>query len=100
MDTPVSWLLKATLWSYVAGSFAGLLCLRREKLGNGFAFGLAAVAGGCGVAAAVLFLASGTAAPAGRLALLPSPIPFVQFSARVVFFSAFFFFFGPGPSLG
>lgn len=49
MDMPITWLLKAALWAYVAGALAGLLCLRREKQANLFAFG----------AAAVLFLAGG-----------------------------------------
>src|SRR2546427_5468771 len=90
MDRPITWLLKATLWAYVAGGFAGLLCLRREKLANGLAFGAAAAAGAAGLLAAVLFLAGGAGAERVELALLPSLIPYVRFAVRLDALSAFF----------
>src|ERR1043166_4729459 len=83
MDLPITWLLKATLWAYVAGGVAGLLCLRRERLANVFAFGAASVAAICGLLAAVCFLKSRAAAERVQFDLLPSLIPYVQFSVRL-----------------
>jgi hydrogenase-4 component B len=90
MDLPITWLLKATLWAYVAGGVAGLLCLRRERLANVFAFGAASVAAICGLLAAVVFLKSGAGAERVQFDLLPSLIPYVQFSVRLDPLSAFF----------
>src|SRR5438094_134886 len=64
MDMPITWLLKATLWAYVAGV--------------------------CGLLAAVVFLAGGAGAERVELDLLPSLIPYVQFSVRLDALSAFF----------
>ena len=54
-------LLTLTLWGYVIGALAGLLCWQREKLANLLSFGSASLAALCGVYASVVFLLGGAA---------------------------------------
>jgi hydrogenase-4 component B len=68
-----------------------LLFLRHERLANVCSFGCATLAALCGAVACVMSLAAGatTAAPL-QLQLLPTLIPYVQFTVRLDPLSAFF----------
>jgi hydrogenase-4 component B len=69
---------------------AGLLFLRAEKLANVFTFACASLASLCGVVSSVMALVTGAAAANQSVQLLPSPIPYIQFTIRVDPLSAFF----------
>src|ERR1019366_2251395 len=75
---------------YVAGAAGGLLFMRREKLANVFSFGAAALSGLSGLLAALLFLAGGTGMAALQMELLPSSIPYIQFTVKLDPLGAFF----------
>ena len=63
---------------------------RHEKLAGFFSFGCATLAAGCGaVACAMLLATGGTVAPV-QLQLLPTMIPYVQFTVRLDSLSVFF----------
>jgi hydrogenase-4 component B len=83
-------LLKIALLAYAAGIVGSLLALGREKAANGIGFGSATLGGLCGIGAAVLGLASGTAGPATAFELWPSAVPYVRLSVRLDALSAFF----------
>src|SRR5437016_1315692 len=51
-----AYLLQAAMWVYVVAGLGSLAALRREKLANLIGFGGAALAGVCGLAAALVFL--------------------------------------------
>jgi hydrogenase-4 component B len=90
MDALSSALLSVGLSGYVAGTVAGLLFLRRERLANLFSFGCAALAALCGVFYYAHALATGTAATSQSFELLPSLIPYVRFSIHADALGCFF----------
>src|SRR6266568_9635453 len=90
MDNPSGPLLNLSLLGYLIGTAAGLLFLRQEKLANLFSFGCAALAALAGLIACVASLATGAAVSAPRVQLLPSLIPYVQFTGRLDPLAAFF----------
>ncbi len=90
MDNPSGPLLNLSLLGYLIGTAAGLLFLRQEKLANLFSFGCAALAALAGLISCVASLATGAAVSAPRVQLLPSLIPYVQFTARLDPLAAFF----------
>jgi hydrogenase-4 component B len=83
-------LLNFCLWLYVTGAAAGLLFLRFEKSANIFSFGCAALASLCGVIACVTALATGATAANQTFELLPSLVPYVEFTVRLDSLGAFF----------
>jgi hydrogenase-4 component B len=90
MDQLSAYLLNLSLVGYVAGAAAGLLFLQHEKAANLFAFAGASLAALCGVVACSIALATGVAAANQSFALLPSLIPYVQFTVRLDPLGAFF----------
>jgi hydrogenase-4 component B len=90
VDNLPATLLNLSLTGYAVGAVVGLLFLRAEKLANLFTFSCASLASLCGVVSSVLFLATGAAATNQSVQLLPSLIPYVQFTIRVDPLSAFF----------
>lgn len=89
MQLSPSTLFAAALWSYLIGAVGGLMCCRRERLANAISFSAASIAGLCGALAAVLLLANADG-QAIRLKLLPSLVPYVQFTIQLDALSAFF----------
>jgi len=91
MDLTPATLLPLAWVGYVLGCAAGLLFLRHEKLANLFSFGFATLGALCGTVACVVSLASSatTTAPL-QLQLLPTLIPYVQFTISLDPLSAFF----------
>ena len=81
MNIEPATLLIVSLWGYVTGTMGGLLFMRREKLANVFSFGAAALSGLSGLLAAFLFLTGGTPVP--QMELLPSFIPYIQFTMKL-----------------
>src|SRR5438552_3095104 len=100
MDAPITFLLKAGLWSYVSGALAGLLCWRRERLANLFAFGAATIAGLCGTLGAGLFLGNRGRSELVQFDLLPQLIPYLPFTIRLDPLGAFFVLFASIVGLG
>ncbi len=90
MDISPTTLLPLALVGYVLGSVAGLLFLRHEKLANFFSFGCATMAAGCGAVACAMSLAAGATAAPLQLQLIPTLIPYVQFTISLDPLSAFF----------
>jgi hydrogenase-4 component B len=88
MNIEPATLLIVSLWGYVTGTMGGLLFMRREKLANVFSFGAAALSGLSGLLAAFLFLTGGTPVP--QMELLPSFIPYIQFTMKLDPLGAFF----------
>lgn len=64
--------------------------MRREKLANAFAFGVAALSALSSLLAALLFLSGGAGTSTPRLELLASFIPYIQFTVRLDALGAFF----------
>jgi len=83
-------LLPLALLGYVVGSLAGLVFLRHEKLANFCSFGCATVAALCGTVACVMSLTADSTAASLQLQLLPTLIPYVQFTVRLDPLAAFF----------
>src|SRR5665213_1077154 len=83
-------LLKLCILGYAAGAVAGLLLLRFEKLAGNFSFGFAALASVCGAIASVRALTAGATAQSQTFELLPSLVPYVQFTVRLDPLGAFF----------
>ncbi|PYM16344.1 MAG: hydrogenase 4 subunit B [Verrucomicrobia bacterium] len=83
-------LLIASLCGYVIGAVAGLLLMRREKLASAFSFGAASLSALVGLVAALLSLAGGVGTPAPQIELLPSLVPYIQFTIRLDPLGAFF----------
>src|ERR1017187_1919824 len=90
MDITPTTLLPLGLLVYVLGCAAGLLFLRHEKLANLCSFGCTTLAALCGGIACVMSLTAGPAAAPIQLQLLPTLIPYVQFTVRLDPLSAFF----------
>jgi len=91
MDISSTTLLTLALLGYVIGGLAGLAFCRHEKLANFCSFGCATLGALCGTVACVMSLAAGatTTAPV-QLQLLPTLIPYVQFTISLDPLSAFF----------
>jgi hydrogenase-4 component B len=89
MQLPPSTLFAAALVAYLAGVVGGLVCFRREKLAHALAFGAATIGGVCGVGAA-LGLLTRPDPSALSLTLLPSLVPYVQFTVRLDALAAYF----------
>src|SRR5262245_7837829 len=90
MNVQPATLLVASLSGNLIGAVAGLLFLRRERLANIFSFGAASLAALSGVVAALMGLAAGAGIPAPQVELLPAPIPYIKFTARLDPLGAFF----------
>src|ERR1039458_5196695 len=90
MNFTPAMLLVSSLCGYALGTGGGVLFLRRERLANGFCFGLAAISALSGLVAALMFLASGPDAPAPHFELLPPLLSSIHFAVRLDALSAFF----------
>ena len=90
MENLPATLLNLSLTGYVLGAAAGLLFLRAEKLANVFTFGCGSLASLCGIVSSVMALVTGAAAANQSVQLLPSLIPYIQFTIRMDPLSAFF----------
>jgi hydrogenase-4 component B len=90
MDITPTTLLPLALMGYVLGCAAGLLFLRHERLANFCSFGCATLGALSGAVACVMSLTAGPAAAPIQLQLLPTLIPYVQFTVRLDPLSAFF----------
>jgi len=90
MDITPTTLLTLALLGYVSGSLSGLVFLRHEKLANIFSFGFATLAALCGALACVLSLTAGPNAEAVYLQLMPTLIPYLQFTVHLDALGAFF----------
>nr|MBU6410731.1 hydrogenase 4 subunit B [Verrucomicrobiota bacterium] len=82
--------LKFALLCYVAGAFAGLVFFRFERAATLLSFGCAALASLCGLAVCAAALAGGMAAANPSFDLLPSLVPWMQFTVRLDPLGAFF----------
>ena len=85
-----TFLLKAALWLYVAAGAGSLLALRKEKLANVVGFGGAALAGLCGIGAALVFLITGGTNQSSSFDLWTSLIPYIQLTVKLDALGAFF----------
>jgi hydrogenase-4 component B len=83
-------LLTASLCGYVLGAAAGLLFMRRERLANLLAFGMAALSALTGLLAGLMFLTAENGTPVLQWALLPALNPYIRFSIRIDPLGAFF----------
>jgi formate hydrogenlyase subunit 3/multisubunit Na+/H+ antiporter MnhD subunit len=90
MDLTPTTLLPLALLGYVLGGTAGLLFLRQEKLANWFSFGCATLAALCGVVACGESLITGATTNAAPIQLLPTLIPYLQFTVHLDALGAFF----------
>lgn len=91
MELPLpALLLKIAMGGYGAGVLGGVLCNKRERVANGVTSSTALVAGGCGVAAALLFLLSGAGDTTLRFELWPSLIPYLRLTVVLDPLAAFF----------
>src|SRR5580765_5255698 len=90
MDELALILFKCSLAGYAAGAVMGLLLLRFEKLATVFGFGIASLSALCGLVSSVISLAGGGALSNASFPVLPSLIPYVQFSVRLDALSLFF----------
>ncbi len=88
-NLPTTLLLLAFL-GYVLGTTGGLLFLRSPSAANVVSFGCASLAALLGAVAAVLALATGAASAGAPFDLLPSLVPYVQFSVHFDPLGAFF----------
>src|SRR5712671_1701972 len=83
-------LLTFTLWAYVIGALAALVCWRNDKLANLLGFGGSTFGGLCGVCASVTFLAGGATGREHHWELLKPGVPYLKYSVRLDALSAFF----------
>ena len=83
-------LLVVSLCGYVIGAAGSLVFMRREKLANVFSFGVASLSALSGLLAALAFLSAGPGAAVSKTDLLPSFIPYIQFTVRLDPLGAFF----------
>src|ERR1051326_803012 len=90
MSDPVTLLLKITLWSYLIGALAGLIFCRRSQMAGALACFAATIAASCGTLASCLFLVAPARDEPIEFSLLPSLIPYLQFSIRLDPLSGFF----------
>src|SRR6267378_4356292 len=90
MDDLSTALLRFALLAYVVGAGAGLLFLRSGRLANLCAFGCGALAGLAGIISFVASLFT-TALPTHQsFTIVPSLLPYVQFTVRLDPLGAFF----------
>src|SRR5438552_12513578 len=82
--------LMVSLAGYFLGAVAGLLLMRHEKLASAVSFGAASLSALAGLGTALLFLAGGIGTPAPQFQLLPTLIPYIQFTIRLEALGAFF----------
>jgi hydrogenase-4 component B len=85
-----TFLLKAAFWIYALAGLGSLFALRKEKLANLLGFGGAALAGLCGIGAALVFLVSGRADQSSAFDLWTSLVPYVQLTVKLDALGAFF----------
>ncbi len=91
MDLTPTTLLPLALAGYVLGCAMGLLFFRHERLANLCSFGCGTLGALCGTVACVMSLTAGTTTTAPlQLQLLPTLIPYVQFTISLDPLSAFF----------
>jgi hydrogenase-4 component B len=90
MDLTPTTLLPLALTGYVLGCAMGLLFIRHEKLAGFFSFGCGTLGALCGTVACALSLAAGTTTAPLQLQLVPTLIPYVQFTVCLDPLSAFF----------
>ena len=83
-------LLVVSLCGYAVGAVGALVFMRREKLANVFSFGMASLSALGGLLAALAFLSAGPGAVISKVDLLPSFIPYIQFTVRLDPLGAFF----------
>ncbi|MDD3178744.1 MAG: hydrogenase 4 subunit B [Opitutaceae bacterium] len=83
-------LLNLGLLGYVLGALAGLVFFRRSRAANLGAFGCAAAAAACTGLACVHALLTGAATDAGSTRLVPTLVPYVQFTVCLDPLSCFF----------
>ncbi len=83
-------LLHLGLLAYGLGAAAAVLCLRRAPAARWLGFGSAAVGALANAGAAILALGTGAAGAAAAERLLPSLVPYVQFTIRPDPLSMFF----------
>ena len=83
-------LLVASLCGYVIGAAGSLVLMRREKLANVFSFGMASLSALGGLLAALAYLSAGPGEAVPKIDLLPSFIPYIQFTVRLDPLGAFF----------
>ena len=83
-------LLVVSLCGYVIGAVGALVFMRREKLANVFSFGMASLSALGGLLAALAYLSAGPDAAVSKTELLPSFIPYIQFTVRLDPLGAFF----------
>src|ERR1035438_4816440 len=83
-------LLVVSLCGYAIGAAGSLLLMRREKLANIFSFGMASLSALGGLLAALAYLSTGPGAAISKTELLPSFIPYIQFTVRLDPLGAFF----------
>lgn len=90
MDFVPTTLLPLALLGYALGTVSGLLFLRREKLACFFSFGFATLSAGVAGVACVLSLTANPAVPAPTITLLPTLVPYIQFTVHLDALSSFF----------
>ena len=83
-------LLVISLCGYAIGAAGSLLLMRREKLANVFSFGVGSLSALGGLLAALAYLSAGPGAAVSKIDLLPSFIPYIQFTVRLDPLGAFF----------
>jgi hydrogenase-4 component B len=83
-------LLHLDLLGYALGALAGLVFLRSPRAANVVSFGAASLAALCGAIACVCAMATGAAGTNGSEQILPSLVPYVQFTIRLDPLAAFF----------
>ncbi|HUZ06762.1 MAG TPA: hydrogenase 4 subunit B, partial [Candidatus Paceibacterota bacterium] len=90
MNIPPFSLLVISLCGYAFGAVGALIFMRREKLANFFSFGMASLSALSGLLAALTFLSAGPGWTVTKSELLPSFIPYIQFTVRLDPLGAFF----------
>lgn len=90
MDFTPTTLLPLALLGYILGAISGLLFLHQEKTANFLAFGFATLSAAIATVACCLNLTAGLDVPAPTLQLLPTLVPYIQFTMRLDALSSFF----------
>src|SRR5947209_8755690 len=90
MDDLSTALLRFALLAYVLGAGAGLLFLRSARAANVCTFACGALAGLAGIISCIASLFTTAAAAHQSFRLVPSLLPYVQFTVRLDPLGAFF----------